>query len=112
MARYTDLMELKNDTQRANAIRDRVTDVIEKALKAEFGDEFAFKLKKDVFITPNAIRIPKMTVVADVADITDKDGFSTGACIEANIKVKKWNTVEKRTGGITYAICLDDYKED
>ena len=36
MAYYTDLMEMKNDTARKNAIRERIATVIEKAMIEEF----------------------------------------------------------------------------
>ena len=111
MARYTDLMEIKNDTQRMNAIRDRVTDVIETALKTEFGDEFAFKLRTDTYITPNAVKVAKMTVVADVGDVLDNGKCTVGACVEVSAKVKKWNTICTKNGTTQYGVCLEDYKE-
>lgn len=111
MARYTDLMELKNDTQRKNVTRDRVSEIVYKALANEFGKEYALKLLTDKYITPNAVKTPKMTVIADVGDVEDNGGCLVGLCVEVSVKVKTWNTISRKNGGITYGVCFDDYKE-
>jgi hypothetical protein len=117
MARYTDLMELKNDTQRTNVIRERVSKVIENALIKEFGKNFVRYIKNEIFITPNAAKVPKNTIVADVADVNDNGGCLVGACVEVNVKTKKWNTVSTKKldkngeNVVVYGITLDDYDE-
>jgi hypothetical protein len=109
MARYTDLMELKNDTARGNAIRERVAQVVYKAMCDEFGTDFARYIPKDIGITPNASKVPKFTVVADVGDVKDNGGCDVGACVEITVKVKKWNTVETKSKNTIYGVTLDDY---
>lgn len=109
MARYTDLMELKNDTARGNAIRERVAKVIYSAMVAEFGEDYARYIPKDIGITPNASKVAKHTVVADIGDVKDNGDCDVGACVEITVKVKKWNTVETKSGNTTYGVTLDDY---
>ena len=48
MAYYTDLMEMKNDTARKNAIRERIATVIEKAMIEEFGAENVRRMKNTI----------------------------------------------------------------
>ena len=109
MARYTDLMEFKNDTARGNAIRERVAKVIHSDMVAEFGEEFARYIPADIGITPNASKVAKHTVVVDVGDVKDNGGCDVGVCVEITVKVKKWNTVETKSRNITYGVTLDDY---
>lgn len=109
MARFEDLMELKNDTARGNAIRERVAKFLYEVTKKEFGEEFTRYIPKDIGITPNASKVAKFTVVADVGDVKDNGGCDVGACVEITVKVKKWNTVETKSGNITYGVTLDDY---
>ena len=109
MARYTDLMELKNDTVRGSTIRERVAKAIYSAMCAEFGEDFTRFIPVDIGITPNASKVPKFTVVADVGDVKDKGNCEIGACVEISVKVKKWNTVETKSGNTTYGVTLDDY---
>jgi hypothetical protein len=110
MARYEDLMELKNDTERMNVIRERVAKVCYEALKAEFGEDFSLFVDKEIGVTANASKVAKNTVVADVGDVLDKDKFTTGACIEICPKVKKWWDVKTKNGKTQYGTCFDDYK--
>lgn len=111
MARYLDLMEFKNDTERMNAIRERVSKACYYALMAEFDKEFVRFIPEDIGITPNASKVAKNTVVADVGDVLDKDKFPVGVCVEVTVKVKKWNTVTTKSNKITYGVSLDDYDE-
>lgn len=112
MARYSDLMELKNDTARGNAIRERVGKVIYNALVAEFGEDFTVMLPKAVSVYDGDI--PKNAVCADIGDVTDKDGCTVGAVVEVGVKVKSWNTVVTKRLDISgkpivrHAVTLDD----
>jgi hypothetical protein len=109
MARYDDLNEFKNEREKMNAIRERVSKVIYERIKPEFGEEFVRYIPKDIGITPNASKVAKYTVVADVGDVKDNGGCDVGVCVEITVKVKKWNTVETKSDKITYGITLDDY---
>ncbi len=109
MARYTDLMELKNDTVRGNTIRERVAKAVYSAMCADFGEEFSRFIPVDIGITPNASKVSKFTVVVDVGDVKDKGDCEVGVCVEISVKVKKWNTVENKSGNIVYGVTLDDY---
>lgn len=111
MARYTDLKEMKNDTARGNAIRERVAKAIYSAMCEEYGEEYARYIPKDIGITPNASKVAKHTVVVDIGDVTDNGGCEVGACVEITVKVKKWNSVETKSGRTQYGITLFDYDE-
>lgn len=106
--RYTDLMELKNDTERMNVMRERLAKVIYNAVCTEYGKEYSRYIPIKIGITENASEVGKNTVVVDVADVKDKDGFEVGAVAEISIKIKKWNDVKTKKG-ITYGVSLDDY---
>lgn len=106
--RYTDLMELKNDTERMNVMRERLAKVVYNAVCAEYGEEYSRYIPVKIGITENASEVGKNTVVVDVADVKDKDGFEVGAVAEISIKIKKWNDVKTKKG-ITYGVSLDDY---
>jgi hypothetical protein len=111
MARYEDLMEFKNDTERMNVVRERISKVCYNALMAECGEDFVRFIPEDIGITPNASKVAKNTVVADVGDVLDKDKFPVGVCVEVTVKVKKWNTVTTKSNKVTYGVSLDDYDE-
>lgn len=82
MAYYTDLMEMKNDTARKNAIRERIATVIEKAMIEEFGAE--------------NVRRMKNTIAAAVGEVTNKAGQTMDACVEIAPKCCSWDYVVKR----------------
>ena len=84
MAYYTDLMEMKNDTARKNAIRERVATVIEKAMIEEFGAE--------------NVRRMKNTIAAAVGEVTNKAGQTMDACVEIAPKCCSWDYVVKKNG--------------
>ena len=84
MAYYTDLMEMKNDTARKNAIRERVATVIEKAMIEEFGAE--------------NVRRMKNTIAAAVGEVTSKAGQRMDACVEIAPKCCSWDYVVKKNG--------------
>lgn len=106
MARYTDLMELKNDTARGNAIRERLAKSIHTAIANEFGEDFSVLLPKKITVFESDI--PKNTICVDVGDVVDKDGATVGIVAEIGIKVKAWNTVATKSDRIRYAVTLDD----
>lgn len=109
MARYTDLMELKNDTARTNAIRERVSKTIYDFACTEYGKDFTRYVDKEIGITPNMTKVAKNTVVVDIGDVEDSDGCPIGACVEITVKVKRWNTVVTKSNSTKYAVTLDDY---
>lgn len=105
--RYTDLMELANDTTRKAEIRKRVGTIILNALMAEFGEEFSRLLPADIYVGESASKIPNGTILVDVGDVTNKDRMTIGALVEIGIKVKQWNDT-KTAKTDRQAITLDD----
>ena len=69
MAYYTDLMEMKNDTARKNAIRERIATVIEKAMIEEFGAENVRRMKNTIAAAvggrqwTHALKLPRNVVL-------------------------------------------------
>lgn len=110
MARYTDLMEFKNDKVRAEIIRERIGKCIYTALCVEFGADFV-RLMSNETICPTGDsteqKFPKNSLVVDVGDITDKDGFERGALINISAKVLSWNDVRTAKTDRT-ALTFDD----
>lgn len=104
--RFEDLMELKNDTARSNAIRERIAKILYQTMVNEFGDEFVRLTDKKITVFESDI--PPNTVLADVGDVLDSEKCTVGVVVELGVKVKSWNTVKKKNGGIRYAITLDD----
>ena len=107
MARFNDLMELKNDTARGNAIRERLAKIIYDALVKEFGEEDTVLLSKKITVFESDISAN--TICVDVGDVIDNDKATVGAVAEIGIKVKSWNTIATKKG-IRYAVTLDDIK--
>lgn len=107
MARFNDLMTLKNDTARGNVIRERLAKVIYNALVAEFGEDDTLLLSKKVTVFESDI--PANTICVDVGDVLDNDKATVGAVAEISVKVKSWNTVATKRG-TRYAVTLDDIK--
>ena len=106
MARFDDLMTLKNDTARGNIIRERVAKILYSALAAEFGDDFTVLLDKPISVYDSDI--PKNTVCVDVGDVFDKDDCVVGIMVEVGVKVKSFNTVVTKSGRVRHAVTLDD----
>lgn len=110
--RFEDLNEFKNDTKRMNVIRERLSKIIYEKMREEFTDDYVRYIPKEIGITPNCSKVAKNTVVVDVGNVTTKDGFELGACVEITVKVKKWNGVElTKSGNTQYGVTLDDYDE-
>ena len=107
MARFNDLMELKNDTARGNAIRERLAKIIYDALVKEFGEDDTVLLSKKITVFESDISAN--TICIDVGDVIDNDKATVGAVAEIGIKVKSWNTIATKKG-TRYAVTLDDIK--
>lgn len=95
----------KNDTQRANLIREKISEIIYKAFIAEFGVEFVAHIPED-FYTEDGAKFTKNTIVAKVADVVNRDGFMVDILVECAPKVRTWNTSGKRI-----AVSFDDVLE-
>jgi len=104
MAKFDDLVEMKNDTQRKKAIRERIGQILYNVLREQFGDDTVLLPKK---ITVFNSDIPSGTIICDVGEVPDKDGFPIGAIVEVSIKVKSWNTVAT-TRGVRHAVTMED----
>ena len=104
MAKFGDLVRMKNDTQRKKAIRERIGQLLYNVLREQFGDDTVLLKKK---ITVFNSDIPGGSIICDVGDVPDKDGFPVGAIVEVSIKVKSWNTVAT-TRGVRHAVTMDD----
>lgn len=109
MPRYTDLMELKNDTARIETIRARVSQFLLQVSKGEFGADYVRFADHKISITPGGQDVAKYTVIADVGDGEDEGGFPVGICVEISVKVKKWKTVKDKNNKTRYGVTLDDY---
>lgn len=111
--RYTDLMSMKNDKVRAEAVRERLGKIIYEACIAECGEDFV-RFMVDEVICPTGEnseqKFAKNSVVADVADITDKDGFERGVLVNISVKVLSWNDVQTAKTNRT-ALTFDDILE-
>ena len=105
--RYTDLMELANDTARKTEIRKRIATIIKNALIAEFGEDFVRYLPYDIYVNEGGSKIAGGTVIVDVGDVLNKDKMTMGALAEINIKSKQWNDT-KTANTDRQAITLDD----
>lgn len=111
--RYTDLMSMKNDKVRAEIIRERLGKIIYEACVAEFGEDFVRFMSNEVICSTgydSEQKFAKNSVVADVADITDKDGFERGALVNISVKVLSWNDVKTAKTDRT-ALTFDDILE-
>ena len=108
--RYTDLMELANDTARKTEIRKRIATIIKNALIAEFGEDFVRYLPYDIYVNEGGSKIAGGTVIVDVGDVLNKDKMTMGALAEINIKSKQWNDT-KTANTDRQAITLDDIDE-
>ena len=108
--RYTDLMELANDTARKTELRKRIATIIKNALIAEFGEDFVRYLPYDIYVNEGGSKIAGGTVIVDVGDVLNKDKMTMGALAEINIKSKQWNDT-KTANTDRQAITLDDIDE-
>lgn len=104
MAKFSDLVGMKNDTERKKVIRERVSQIVYDTLRAQFGDD-TVKINKKITVFNSDI--PSGTILCDVGDVPDSDGFPVGAVVEVSVKVKSWNTVATKKY-IRHAITMDD----
>lgn len=104
MAKFGDLIRMKNDTERKKVIRERVSQIVYDVLRAQFEDDVVKVNKK---ITVYNSDISSGTILCDVGDVPDNDGFPVGAVVEVSVKVKSWNTVATKRG-IRHAVTMDD----
>lgn len=111
MERFTNLNELKNERDTMQFIKSEISRIIYNYFCSNYGEEFCRLIPKKITITENESDVSANTVVVDVGDITNKDGFTVGACCEIIVRVKKWNTALRKNGGKQFAISLDDYDE-
>ncbi len=109
---FIDLDSIPKLSAQEKAVREKLADVIYKALVAEFGEE-------NVVFVPKAInpaggsKINSLSVCVKVADVTDRDGFLVDAVGVIQPMCKPWNTVlAKNRTEPTPAISLDDIREE
>ena len=95
----------KNDTQRANLIREKINEVIYNAFVKEFGVEFVAHIPED-FYTEDGAKFTKNTIVAKVSEVANREGFTVDILVECAPKVRTWNTSGKRI-----AVSFDDVLE-
>lgn len=81
---YTDLMEMKSDTARKNAIRERIATIVEKAIIQEFGEENTKRMKN--------------TIAAAVGEVENKERRTMDACVKIDVKVMSWNYTQRKDG--------------
>ena len=108
MARL-DLRSETGERKIMNTIREEVSHYIFDCMKSRYGDNYVRYIDKEIAVTDNAQKVAKNTVVADVADVIDYGKCEVGAVCEVIVKVKKWNSVEKKNGKTQWGVCLDDY---
>lgn len=102
------LNELKNDTARKNAIREKISEVILNAMIAEFGEENVVAIPKAICVGENGSKIGGGSVAVRVGSVTNKDGFEVDAIAICDHTVKGWNDVCTKSGRVTLAITMDD----
>ena len=106
------LDEMKNDTARKNAIREKIANVIYNAMVTEFGEENVVAIP--YAITPSdeegntASKIDGGSVAVCVGMVTDKNGASVDAVSVISPTVKAWNEVVDKKGRKTIAVNLYD----
>lgn len=103
------LNECKNDTARSNLIREEINTIIYNALLKEFGADNVAQIDED-FYTEDGAKFSKNTIVAKVADIANKDGFTVDILVECGTKVRTWNTSGKRIA-VSFDDVLEHYTE-
>lgn len=105
------LNEMKNDTARKNAIRDKMTEVIFSAMVAEFGEDNVVAIPKAICIGENGTKVNGGSVAVCVGTVTNKEGFEVDAVVICGCTVKGWNDVCTKSGRVTLAINMDDIRE-
>lgn len=109
MAISINLDALKNDTARANAVRETVASALVKALSDAFGDDAVVYIPDA--IEPNGgAKINGGSIAVRVGTVTNKDGFAVDAVAIVSTTAKSWNDKETKKAYIP-AISLDDIIE-
>ena len=98
---------LKNDTARKKFARERMAEVIKKAMEREFGVDNVLLVPKAIYPNDSG-KIDSLSVVVKCADIVDKDGFLVDLCCVISPQIKPHNTVVRKDGKITPALTLYD----
>lgn len=106
--RYTDLMDMANDTIRKATIRERIGKRITDIMNEDFENENVRFLIHDIGVGANGSKIPKGTILADVGDVLDKDKCPVGAIVEISVKVKNWNSTSTAKNPDRQAITMVD----
>lgn len=108
---FIDLDSLKNDTAREKAVRQKLADVILKAMIEEFGEENVIFIPKAIY-PEGGSKINSVSIAVKVADVTDRDGFLVDAVGIISPLSKPWNTVlAKNRKEPTPAISLDSIRD-
>ena len=105
-----DLTDFKNDTARKKFVREKLAEIIKKALIEEFGEENVCYVPKAIYPNDSG-KIDSESGVVSVADIQDKDGFTVDLLTVVSPQIKPFNTVMRKDGKTTPALCLDDVRE-
>lgn len=112
------LMELKNDTARGNAIRNTLANIILTACIEEFDAENVRYIQKSIEVFgrddtdgKNGVKITGESIAVKVGEVTDKDGATVDAIAIISSTVKAWNTKTNKSNKTTYAIDLDSIDE-
>lgn len=104
------LSGFKNDTARKKFVREKLAELIKKALIEEFGEENVVYVPKAIYPNDSG-KIDSESVVVNVGDIIDKDGFMVDMVVVISPQIKPFNTVMRKDGKTTPALCLDDVRE-
>lgn len=107
-----ELKNLKNDTQRKNAIREKLASVIYNAIVEEFGADETVLIKDKITVicddNDEGSEIAGQTVAVTVGLVNDKNGDEVEAVATISATVKSWNTTKNKSGRITYAMNMSD----
>ena len=106
--RYTDVIDMANDTTRKAVIRERIGRLIADVMTENFNSENVRFLVNDIGVGANGSKIPKGTILADVADVLDKDKYPVGAIVEISVKVKNWNSTSTAKNPDRQAVTMVD----
>lgn len=107
-----DLMTLKNDTARQNAIRETIAKAVTKALADEYGVDNVIFVDKKVTVMDGdgneTAEIASNSVVLNCGKVKAKNGDEVDAVAVINATVKSWDTKTNKSAKVTYAVRFDD----
>lgn len=111
MAKF-DISNITKSTEVGAYLKKSIAEICYKALAAELGEEFVRLLDFEIVASPDDdtdVTIKKNAIIAECADITDKDGFPVGILAEINVTIKKWNATYSKKDNISHsAVTLAD----